>query len=290
MLTRSSKLRVNELKPSLQPKKVLASKEAKHEMAAGAVVSPELSESLPADLERLRAMIVSDLKGAIDAALAPLKDSVNRLTATAKDHGERINSLDEAMTLYSNRVVSLEKECKDLRENNKTLFDSLDNLENRSRRCNLKIFNIPEKAEGNDAVKFMSEFLSGLLGEVFPTAPMLDRAHRLGALKKPGSDGNVRPRPMIIKFHYYQDKDRAVRCNRSKLVYRGQRVFFQQDYSAVVNKKRAKFNPVKALLYEKKVKFGLLFPAVLRVDYDGKTHNFGTAEDAQKFYDDNIGM
>lgn len=93
---------------------------------------------------------------------------------------------------------------------------------------------------------------------------------------------------MIVKFHYYQDKERVLRTNGGKLTYRGQQVILYSDYSAIVNQKRAALNPVKALFYQKKVKFGLLFLAVLRVHQDGETHHFDTAAKAQQFYDKHI--
>ncbi len=88
------------------------------------------------------------------------------------------------------------------------------------------------------------------------------------------SGPNSRPRVMIVKFHYYQDKERALRVSRDKLIYRGDRVTFYPDYSMSVNKKRVAFNPVKTLLYQRGVKFRMIFPAVLKVDFNPYTTRY----------------
>lgn len=52
-----------------------------------------------------------------------------------------------------------------------------------------------------------------------------------------------------------------------------------------VAKERASFGDVKRSLYEKNVKFSLLFPARLRVDHGGVRRIFDCPMEAQKFYD-----
>ena len=58
--------------------------------------------------------------------------------------------------------------------------------------------------------------------------------------------------------------------------------------SAKVAKKRATFKDVKQLLYEKKIRFHLCYPALLIVEFGDKTLEFSTAEEAQAFYDNTI--
>lgn len=53
------------------------------------------SSSLPADLEKLRTMLVNDLKCMIDDALAPLADSINKLCETTEDHDCLFTDLEE---------------------------------------------------------------------------------------------------------------------------------------------------------------------------------------------------
>ena len=130
----------------------------------------------------------------------------------------------------------------------------------------------------------MSNFLVELFGrEFFPTPPILDRAHRIGPL--PTSDTNNtpsgRPKPkgprmFIVRFHYYSDKDRVLRRRGDPLKFQGKDIHIFPDHTTKVAKMRAEFIDIKSSLYERNIKFSLLFPARLRVDYP----------DGRKFFDD----
>ncbi|TNN36910.1 Dynein heavy chain-like protein [Liparis tanakae] len=108
--------------------------------------------SLPADLEKLRAMLLSDLKSKIQEALAPLADSNNKLRETMEDHGRRVTGIGEDLSGYSDRIVDLEEMCTSLKNTNSILVDTVDDLENRSRKCNLRVTNLAEKIEGTDPI------------------------------------------------------------------------------------------------------------------------------------------
>lgn len=61
------------------------------------------------------------------------------------------------------------------------LKDKTDDLENRSRRSNIRIINVPEQAEGRDAVGFLEKFIPEMLGKDNFTSPViLERAHCIG--------------------------------------------------------------------------------------------------------------
>lgn len=60
------------------------------------------------------------------------------------------------------------------------------------------------------------------------------------------------------------------------------------DVSAVTAKKWAAFNKIKQALYQKGVKFRLLFPARLQVSYKDGTFTFESPEAAQAFYNERV--
>lgn len=55
--------------------------------------------------------------------------------------------LETANEPQANRVAALEKKVE-------SLFDHIDELENRGRRKNIRIFNLPEDMEGRNALDF----------------------------------------------------------------------------------------------------------------------------------------
>lgn len=109
--------------------------------------------------------------------------------------------------------------------------------------------------------------------------PVLDIAQRVGPLCRDG-----KPRVMIVKFHYLQDKVKALAANRNQLDWRGEKVSFFADYSPTTSKQRASYATVKSPLFNKKVKFHLVYPAV-HVEHENQSYNFKSLDDAQQFYD-----
>lgn len=196
--------------------------------------------------------------------------------------------LEEALTDHSDRLTSLEKRVEKLQQENKELNEKTDDLENRSRRNNLHVIGLPEDYEGGAVSAFMSKFLVDLLqDDSFKTPPELDRAHR--TLRAKPTDGE-RPRPIIIRFLRFQQREQVLTITRRKgqLIYQGHRIFIFPDLSNALAKKRATFNPVKSRLYQRGIKFSLRHPAVLCFTHQQREHRFHTAEDAEKFFNQHL--
>ncbi len=168
-------------------------------------------------------------------------------------------------------------------------MDRIDDMENRLRRANLRILNVPENSKkGQSTVKFVSEMLMEVMGqEVFEKPPELERAHRsLGPKPQEGRP----PRPLVICFHRFQEKEKALRWARqNEAKYKDSTLRIYPDISADLVRKRAAFKKrCKQLLYQKNVRFQLLHPARLRVRHEDETFLFNMPEEAQRFYDQRI--
>lgn len=113
----------------------------------------------------------------------------------------------------------------------KTLTDNVDDLECRSRRNNVRLVGLPEKADGQDAAAFLERWLPGDLGLEPREAPVIERAHRIGTLPPNSSTG--RPRTLIMKFLNFRDKERVLKAARikGKILYNNEQVRFHPDLS-----------------------------------------------------------
>lgn len=255
---------------------------------------PEAGLELPEDLERLRSALLADmtqainsvLKRELEVALWPVYTSLEQVKSYYELHDVRIREVEDGLNDHSDRLVSAETAIAALQSENTLLKMKLDDLENRSRRSNLRVVGIPEKMEGSDPVKFITEFFEEVLGaDFFPRPLMLSRAHRIGPT--PTDVPNIKPskpRVFLVLFHYFQDKYRIITKRRQELFFRGHRVFFYEDFSVELGRKRATFREIKSLLYNKGVRFGLQYPARLQVTHEGKKYYFNTPETAKKFY------
>ncbi len=113
----------------------------------------------------------------------------------------------------------------------------------------------------------------------------IERAHRIGYMRKPQADAKSIPRVMIVKFLDYRDKERVMRAARTKkdVLFQNHRIMFFPDLSAEVNKQRRQFDEVKKKLRAKGLMYGFIFPAHLRVTVDGHTHVFQSTSEVNNF-------
>ncbi|XP_051977126.1 uncharacterized protein KIAA0930 homolog isoform X1 [Xyrauchen texanus] len=114
----------------------------------------------------------------------------------------------------------------------------------------------------------MTDFFFETMKDVLSAPPEIDRAHRSLAPKPRQGD---RPRPFIVKFHRFLDKYAALRWAKEhkEISYQGHTIKIYEDFSVGVARKRATFNKVKSSLYKKGIRFGMIYPARLRITHNG---------------------
>ncbi|KAF3847177.1 hypothetical protein F7725_020205 [Dissostichus mawsoni] len=221
---------------------------------------------------------VSSLKTDIQLAIAPVRAELDECKTQLADHEEGLNTL-------AARIDSLEARSTQLAKDNAKLQLKTDDLENRGRRCNLRIVGIPEGVEQGKPTTFISNMLHKLFTGPggLEKAPVLDRAHRVPASRP--KDGE-RPRSFLWKVHLFQVKEEILKLSRQKgkLVLGGTQIFIFPDYSADLDKRRAAYNEVKAVLRKADVRYGLLYPARLRITFGSETRIFDSPQSAMEYY------
>lgn len=214
-----------------------------------------------------------ELKGAIDQA----NTKVNVLE-------ERTAGLETAANTHSDAIANLEQQVAELKKEVVSLSAKAEDLEARSRRCNLRIFGVKEGREaGVPASTFVAKLLQKAMGLDKP--PVIDRAHRT-LQQAPGDEQP--PRAFVVKCHYYQEKESILRkaATSPKLVSEnGDNIRVFPDYTQNVARRRAAFGQVRQLLRQcDGVKYGLLYPAKLRITTrDGQQKSFIDPEKAVTF-------
>lgn len=232
-------------------------------------------------LEMQRASLLKDLSTLIQDSVKPLQTSVDALRKTVDNFNGRLIAAESLAGGNLERITSTEKTVKLLQAQNQYLQDHLHDLENRSRRLKVQIINIPEGSDkGQDPVEFIAALLMRNLGpDIFSKPPELERAHH-SLSPKPGPGG--RPRPFMICFNHFQERKKVLRWVRQRgLKHCETPLGVYPDVSAATAKKRATFNKIKQALYQKGVKFRLLFLARLQVSYGDDSLAFDSPEDVQ---------
>ncbi|KAE8292510.1 LINE-1 retrotransposable element ORF1 protein [Larimichthys crocea] len=162
------------------------------------------------------------------------------------------------------------------------IWDKLQDMEDRSRRNNVRFFGFPEGKEGGDAVKFLEELLPNLLN--IKGRREIERAHRIAGQRPATGD---RPRPILARFLRSSDRDAVLRAarNKGKLSWGNTTIMLFPDYSRATQMKRDKFKECKKKLHEREVRFRMLFPAKLRIETGQGERAFECPREAMAFID-----
>ncbi|KAK1905456.1 LINE-1 retrotransposable element ORF1 protein [Dissostichus eleginoides] len=183
--------------------------------------------------------IKTDMLTHIDSKMDPIQSSLSRIHNSLSSLGDQVN-----------------------------LLEQLDDLENRSRRSNLRFIGILESAEGSDIIGFMSRLIPQLLGpDAFPTLPIIERAHRSPTARQ---NSRASPRAIMIELLNFQDKVKILRLARVK--------------NPELTRRRRSFDPVKRKLRELNMKYFLLYPCTLCVVVDGTQQRFSTNKDVEAIF------
>lgn len=112
----------------------------------------------------------------------------------------------------------------------------------------------------------------------------IERAHRIPGRAPPKG---APPRSMIAKVLHFRDRENILRAARTgpEMSFDGYRISIYPDFSAVTQKQRASFQPVKKRLRDLNLIYSVLYPATLRIVENGKTYFFTNPTEALEWLD-----
>lgn len=234
---------------------------------------------------------VSVEDGAGDASLRSIlnelrdfrRDNKQQLAEIKKELYRTNNRLDEAEGRIGEAESALQAAgtlLKRLSRRQADMEAKLIDQEGRARRDNVRIYGIPEDAEGNNISGFLENLLRNSLDFPQDVEIKIERAHR--ALAPKPSDAQIKPRSIITKFASYRVKEEVIRraWQKKEVFYNNTRFYVDHDYPPAILKRRAEYAEVKKVLKGKKVKFQTPYPARLRVFYSEGTRLYQSAAEA----------
>ena len=215
---------------------------------------------------------ISNQIGALDNKLAALTNRVEEVE-------QRVSDGEDVATKMQERLFILEKEIKTLRDHNTE-------MERRSRNYNLKIVNLKEGREGDDATSFFETFFFTIFGPSVPGRIDLQVAHRSPATLPKDSD--PKPRTVWVRFVRLQDKAKILRLAQNRprgnpLTFENAHIGIYPDHPTAIQRQRAKFNDAKDILKENDIRYGFLFPAKFQIDFQGERKIFESSTEVEEF-------
>lgn len=249
-------------------------------------VSPSVESDdspLATDTKALIRELTQNFSDIVEKKLSQISGTLDRISTALENQSTRITEAEHRVSEVEDTVSSFETRLAAAEKKIKVMAEGLDDMENRSRRDNIRVLNLREGVEGKQPIQFFESWLPTVLGlDASPGSKgriKIDRAHRSFGPR------SGRPRPVIIKLHNSRDKLRIMAAVRAKpnLECDGQRVFIHQDLSAAVREKRRSFNDVCQALIDKNIRFSMRFPATLTVSHNGTERKFETRREAETF-------
>lgn len=235
------------------------------------------------------AEMASAIRGELSSFQKEIRAEITTLQASTDQHSETIAELEQSASHSSDAIVKLQSEVKRLCTEVARLTDKCADLEGRSRRQNVRIVGLAEGSEkGMDTGKFVSELLKDALS--LEEYPLVDRAHRV--MRRNADGDNPPPRALIARLHYYQDVSKVLKraADLRELSFNGQSIHIFPDFPPDVVKRRAEFKRARELLRDQPgVRYGMLYPAKLRVTFHGKETVYTNAREACKFAERHFG-
>lgn len=198
---------------------------------------------------------------------------------------DRVTEAEARISSVEDILHPLQHTMEDMQRQIQQLHSHQDDLENRSRRCNLRFIGLPERIEGKDPAEYLENLLITTYGrEAFSVMFAVERAHRIPA--KPPPTG-APPRTLIAKFLNLKDRDKIMRLTREKgnMRLENGHVAVYLDFSSEVQRKRSQFQDAKRRLRVLHLKYAMLFPARLRVEEDDRVQFFETRTTAMAWLD-----
>lgn len=145
-----------------------------------------------------------------------LQDIAHMMSPTNKQLAEvtnKVTHIESKMAEYCTAQNSIADQVNDHSEEISQLKMKIADLEDRSRRNNLKFRGIPENVSNNNLTHFIQEFIKTLLPLCSERDIEIDRAHRL---PRPKSVDPALPRDVIARIHFFNTKEKLLREMRKK--------------------------------------------------------------------------
>lgn len=191
------------------------------------------------------------------------------------------------MSAVEDQLSSMKKALNTATQHIPVLMTKVDVLENRSRRNNVRLVGVPEKAEGRDPVAFLESWLSDTVGkDLLSPFSAIERAHVVPTRPLPPG---APPWPILFKLLHFHNRDMILRAATEKgdLTVNGQKVSLFPDFFGEIQRKRMLFLDMKKRLCNLGVPYSMKYPAKLWVVALNFTHFFESPKEALAWLDQN---
>ncbi len=205
-----------------------------------------------------------------------LREELEAIATAAKQTCDRVDSV-HAAAREDRRTVT------DLRNQLERLTEKMTDIEDRSRRNNVRLVGLPEVVEGSDVAGFLSVNLSKWIPSLKGRNIEIDRAHRV----YDGRKNSDRPHTLIFCVLRWHDRSEILKGARQaypvKCTQDNVSLLFFPDFSPATAARRKSFVPVLRTMTALGLQPFLTYPAVIKLRHGGEQRSFDSLRKAEDF-------
>lgn len=193
----------------------------------------------------------------------------------------RLDEAEARIVGAEERLQNVEEMIEEMLKLQEHLQRKLIDQEGRSRRANVRIYGVPEGAEGKPGL--MIPFVEKLIRENLDISDakdlQIERAHRALAPQPPAG---AHPRSIVIRFLSYRMKEEVLKraWQNKGFMWNNCKISLDHDYAPEILAKRKEFAETRRVLKENNIRFQTPYPARLRVFFDEGIKTYATVEEA----------
>ncbi len=238
--------------------------------------------------------MTSAVRAAVDSVLIPalrkLREDIQATNNSVKEPREEFEAMAAAAMQTRDRVDSVQATTRedrsvimDLRNQLERLAEKMTDMEDKSRRNNIRLVGLPEGMEGSDVAGFLRVGLSRWIPSLRGRDIGVDRARRVCD----GGGGSDRPRALIFRVLGWRGGSEVLRGARQaypvKCTQDNVTLLFFPDFSPVTAAKRKSLVPVLRSMTALGLQPFLAYPAVIKLRHEGEQRCFSSLRKAEDF-------
>lgn len=211
--------------------------------------------------------LFSTLRDDLQSVKKELAAELNEVRKGMDSIGERVASLEDKSDSVT-ELSSLQQELIRLQDQQIDMQLHMEDLENCSRRRNVRIRGDKATEDTNDLFAFTKELFNHILGNPPETEIALDRAHRVGPPRAP----NAPPADILVGVHDFKTKEAILTKARTlhPIQFKDQSPVLYQDLAATTLQRRRQFRPAPDHLRQLGIPYSWGHPFRLVFRYNGK--------------------
>lgn len=200
-----------------------------------------------------------------------LSAAVSSLASVVQQQDQRLQHVENKMSDLFTAHNDMVDVCTEHEDEMQAIHLKLADLEDRSRRNNIKFRNVPESVQPPELVRFLQSLMRALVPDLTDRDLEIDRAHRL---PKPPHLPAEKPRDVLARIHFFNAKEKVMfAAKRSpNLPDPFTAIALYTDLSKVTMENRRQLATITKALQNHRIPYKWGFPTKLLITFQSKTH------------------